>query len=59
MDKQSLRECIFEGLQAADNVPMTKEMDIDNGFVASFLAGWILASIRYETVDLELDKKGK
>ena len=50
MTKQSLRECIFEGLEAAD-------MDIDNGFVASFLAGWIAASIRYETVDLELDKK--
>lgn len=57
MTKQSLRECIFEGLEAADNVPMTQDMDIDNSFVASFLAGWITAAIRYETVDL--DKKGK
>ena len=57
MDKQSLRECIFDGLEAADNVPCTKEMDVSTSFVASFLAGWITASIRYETVDLEVDKK--
>ena len=55
MSKQSLRECIYDGLEAADAIPMAEKMDIDNGFVASFLAGWILGSIKYETV--ELNKK--
>lgn len=57
MIKQSLRDCIFDGLEDADTISKTYEMVIDNGFVASFLAGWITASIRYETVELGLNKK--
>ncbi len=53
MDKQSLRECVLDGLLEVANI------DKDLDFAASFLAGWILGAIRYETVDLELDKKGK
>ncbi len=53
MNKQNLRECILDGLIEVGNI------DKDLDFAASFLAGWILGSIRYETVDLELDKKGK
>ena len=52
MNKQTLRECILDGLLEMGNI---KDEDLD--FAASFLAGWLLSSIRYETVDLELDKK--
>ncbi len=60
MDKQTLRETILDGLLEVDNIKNTfinKDEDLD--FAASFLVGWLLGAIRYETVDLELDKQGK
>ncbi len=60
MDKQTLRECILDGLLEVGSIEDTfinKDENLD--FAASFLAGWLLGAIRYETVDLEVDKKGK
>ena len=58
MNKQNLRECIFDGLETMNDIPIGERMAMDNVFVASFLAGWITASIRYETVEIpELHKK--
>ncbi len=60
MDKQSLKECILDGLLEVANIEDTFiNKDENLAFAASFLAGWILGAIRYETVDLDLDKKGK
>ncbi len=60
MDKQTLRECIFDGLLEVCSMEGTFINKDDNlDFTASFLAGWLWGAIRYETVDLELDKKGK
>ncbi len=63
MENPTLKECILDGLLEVDNIKNTfidkDKMDEDLDFVATFLAGWILGAIRYQTVDLELDKKGK
>jgi len=57
MNKQNLKECIFDGLEVMNNIPTGERMAMDNDFIVAFLAGWITNSIRYETVDIPELKK--
>lgn len=58
MSKQSLTECILKAITDYDDlfqdlsVPTKREL-------ANFISGWLKNAIETETVDLELDKKGK
>ena len=58
MAKPTLKDCIQEGLMEVKRLnkysSIPKNIDSDIPFAASFLAGWIMESIKNQTVEIEV-----